>query len=420
MSEHDTAPRHIGLSFGLALVALLCLVLVSGCAGPPRGAKNWPFSIGPQTYAVALGDLDGDGDIDAFLANGENEVPVPNTVWLNDGQGHFSDSGQQIDERESRYVLLEDMDQDGDLDALVANTGSLSIYANDGQGGFGKNQKHLSQKVDGSYVLAPAVGDVNGDGYPDVIGGGCCGAVSMWDDGKRQAHPAVDSLWLSDKGEDFLDSSQPFDQYGTSAIALGDLDNDGDPDAFFANSASQLGTSEDLVRNQPNTVWLNDGQGRFWDSGQRLGATEATSVALGDLDGDGDLDAFVGNQREEDQVWLNTGGAQDGDPGGFILGGTVGNAQQTRSVTLFDLDGNGTLDAFIVYSESAGIWLNDGLAGFTLQQELSFQPQHALALGDLDGDGHIDVFAGSVYHDILIWFNNGLARFERQLVVETD
>lgn len=63
-------------------VALLC-----ACA--PAGARNWPFSIDPQTYAVALGDLDGDGDLDAFLANEENEVPVANTVWLNDGRGHF-------------------------------------------------------------------------------------------------------------------------------------------------------------------------------------------------------------------------------------------------------------------------------------------------------------------------------------------
>ena len=66
------------------------------------------------------------------------------------------------------------------------------------------------------------------------------------------------------------------------AVALGDVDGDGDLDAFVANS------------NQANRVWLNDGSGTFTDSGQSLGDSSSWAVALGDLDGDGDLDAFVG------------------------------------------------------------------------------------------------------------------------------
>ena len=393
---------------GQVLACLLCLALLSACA--PPGARNWPFSIGPRTYAVALGDLDGDGDLDAFLANGENEVPVPNTVWLNDGEGRFSDSGQQIGERESRYVILVDIDVDGDLDALVADTGNISIYLNNGQGEFGSSGKQLGQPGDFSYVSGLASGDVNGDGYPDVFAGRCCGAIEMWDDNRRLVHPPVDSLWLSDGQGGFVDSGQTFDLLGTNSIALGDLDGDGHLDAFFGNAASHMDQTENFVRNQPDTVWFNDGQGRFWLSAQQLGNSEAASVALSDLDGDGDLDAFVGNQGQ-DEVWLNAGGAQGGRPGTFIAGGTVGDAEGTRSVALADLDGDGDLDALVVYRDSARVWLNDGLAEFTAGQQLTFERQHALALGDLDGDGHIDIFAGSVHHDVLVWFNDGEAGF---------
>ena len=409
--ENMTRRGRLRRSGAQALACLLCLALLPACA--PPGARNWPFSSGPQTYAVALGDLDGDGDLDAFLANGENEVPFPDTVWLNEGEGRFSDSGQQIGNVESRDVLLVDLDVDGDLDIIVAFTSGLLIYRNDGTGVFRNSERGLALGQAGNYLVAPAAGDVNGDGYSDVFAGGCCGEVAMWDDNRRQVYPPAGSLWLSDGQGGFVDSGQTFDHSGTNAIALGDLDGDGYLDAFFGNAASTIDQTENFVQNQPNTVWFNDGQGRFRLSDQQLGTSEAVSVALGDLDGDGDLDAFAGN-RGRDEVWLNAGGAQGGRPGTFILGGTVGGNEQTRSAALADLDGDGDPDALVVYSDSARVWLNDGLAGFTAGQELSFKGQHALALGDLDGDGHMDIFAGSVTHDILVWFNDGEGRFSRE------
>ena len=66
---------------------------------------------------VSLGDLDGDGDLDAFVGNeGKAEV------WFNDGRGAFTNSGLQLDSACSRSVALGDLDDDGDLDAFIANT----------------------------------------------------------------------------------------------------------------------------------------------------------------------------------------------------------------------------------------------------------------------------------------------------------
>ena len=55
----------------------------------------WFLPAQPGTYDIALADLDGDGDLDAFLANGRNESPEPNTVLLNNGKGNFKVTSQR-------------------------------------------------------------------------------------------------------------------------------------------------------------------------------------------------------------------------------------------------------------------------------------------------------------------------------------
>ena len=74
---------------------------------------------------------------------------------------------------------------------------------------------------------------------------------------------------------------------------MGDVDHDGDLDAAIANL------------NQPNRIWLNNGQGNFVLSENNVGNAASLSVRLGDLDGDGDLDAFFANFNQPDRIWLN-------------------------------------------------------------------------------------------------------------------
>jgi hypothetical protein len=76
-------------------------------------------------------------------------------------------------------------------------------------------------------------------------------------------------------------------------VGLGDLDGDGDLDAFVVN--------DDYAKR----VWMNDGTGSFTDSGQALTSSNSRGVALGDLDGNGSLDAFVADSGQANQVWFN-------------------------------------------------------------------------------------------------------------------
>jgi hypothetical protein len=128
----------------------------------------------------------------------------------------------------------------------------------------------------------------------------------------------------------FKDTGQNLGSSSSFGVALGDLDGDGDLDAFVANAY------------QPNKVWLNDGNGAFTDSGQSLGSSESWDVVLGDLDGDGDLDAFVANGYDgANKVWLNDGTGTFTDSGQ-----SLGNSE-SYGVALGDLDGDGDLDAFV-------------------------------------------------------------------------
>jgi hypothetical protein len=117
-------------------------------------------------------------------------------------------------------------------------------------------------------------------------------------------------------------------------VALGDLDGDGDLDAFVAN-----GDQNDVLINQGGD---QGGIAGDFDLGIEPEGEGATAVALGDLDGDGDLDAFVANNNAPNQVLINQGGDQGGIEGDFDLGITPeGGTESSVAVALGDVDGDG-------------------------------------------------------------------------------
>ena len=276
-----------------------------------------------DSQAVALGDMDGDGDLDAFVGNQGGMIDLHNGVWLNDGTGSFSDSGQSLGNLESWAVALGDVDGDGDLDAFVGNLGRANkVWLNDGTGNFSDS----GQSLGSSTSMAVALGDVDGDGDLDAFAAN---------------YNQANKVWLNDGTGTFSDSGQNLGGSGSEGMALGDVDGDGDLDAFVGN-----------WNGQPSKVWLNDGTGTFTDSGQSLGSSNSRTVALGDVDGDGDLDAFVGNQKAN-KVWLNDGTGTFSDSGQ-----SLGNSN-SHGVALGDVDGDGDLDAFVGnWGGRNKVWLN--------------------------------------------------------------
>jgi len=382
----------------ILLALVLCVSFSLACSGAE-------FLMGemwyPRSFAVTLGDVDGDGDLDAFIANGHtDDTGEDNTVWLNDGTGNLSDSGQRLGDpccnsNDSRAVVLKDLDDDGDLDAFVGNhNGYDAVWLNDGRGNLISSGQTLISGRSTLNGAAVALGDLDGDGDLDAYVGDCCRMTFVNPPGL--VIDPYSTVWLNDGNGKFSDSGQLLGPSETHAVALGDLDGDGDLDVFVGN------------KGQPNKVWLNDGMASFSDSDQELGLSNSYAVALGDLDGDGDLDAFVGNNGANG-VWLNDGA------GHFTKTRQRLGSSNTRVVTLEDLDGDGDLDAFVGNSTAARVWLNDGSGKFKAKgRRLTYSSRHVVALGDLDGDGHLDVFAGSWDRGYKVWLNDGKGKFRKR------
>ena len=292
-----------------------------------------------QGHGVGVGDLDGDGDLDLFItcahwmtSGGFNRKP--SQVYLNDGQGVFQESGQDLGDTElsGNDVNLLDVDGDGDLDVHVVyfELGGMpdKVYLNDGQGRFTDSGAALSEEV-------IAWGDLDGDGDVDLFGK----AV-----GQGYRVLLNDGTGNLTRGWEMADS-----QAISGGMTLGDLDGDGDLDALVANGFRSEGS-------QPTRLLWNDGSGQFADSGQELNPTKGADLEVGDLDGDGDLDVFVANMDLPDEVWLNDGTGQLLDSG-LRLEGSPGS-MSTRS-SLGDLDGDGDLDVFVgSFGGRPEIWFN--------------------------------------------------------------
>ncbi len=336
-------------------------------------------------FDVDLADLDRDGDLDAFITSDTGEG---NQVWFNDGQGRFIDSGQRLGTASNIYSALGDLDADGDIDAVVATRGGGRIWLNNGAGQFTAS----TQVLGNALSIDVALGDLDRDGDLDAF--------------LANTNAAPDRVYLNNGAGVFTDSGQLLGAIHSKSVVLGDLDKDGDLDAIVGNGPTNgLG---------PDYIWLNDGNGRFTDSGQRMGNAQTQHIALGDLDGDGDLDSFsVGGSPAS--VWKN-----DGTGRMVNTNQSLGSSGVGSHAALADLDNDGDLDAYIAnWSQIPDtVWINDGSGNFTDSLlRLGNTTSSHVALADVNRDGNIDALVANYGEAERVYLNR---REPRDINAETN
>jgi hypothetical protein len=184
----------------------------------------------------------------------------------------------------------------------------------------------------------------------------------------------------------------------TTSIAVGDLNNDGNLDYVTGVHG-------------PNRAYLGDGSGSFnlaWTSSEK--EDESDSVALGDVNGDNLLDILVGNYWIGNTRGINRIYVGDGN-GSFLLHWNSQNRIPTRAVAMADFDGDVDLDFVAGTSYENLIYLNDGNGYYVLHEATSEKDDtSSVAVADLDNDGDLDIIFGNGYEN-RVYKNNGVGGF---------
>lgn len=412
--------RDLWALLALALVILLLCYWMGNSA-----LCSLDEGIGVYHVTARAADLDSDGDQDVIVAKRRWEAESASwtgiSLWFNLGEGLFALGEQGWPGGFSSDAG--DLDGDGDADLLTLEMfNSLEFFINQGgiQGGetgsFGARYSAIAPPYlwpghwdTGGSVM---VGDLNGDGAPDGFVAGCCYPDTRPYGGPNDLNPSASWVWINawtERGAPVYRTLNLAELFGVPILgaALGDLDGDGDLDVYAA-----VGTLVSPAEDFADLILLNDSQGNFSISNQQLSQQSSSSVALGDLDRDGDLDALVGTRRGA-EVWVNQGGSQGGRQGDFAASDQVMRGKQTNAVFLADLDRDGDLDALVAGLTQARIWLNDGRGAFTRSnQRFNYTKRHGLAVADLDGDGDSDIFGGAYTDDYRVWLNQGDGTFQ--------
>jgi hypothetical protein len=367
--------------------------------------------------APALGDLDGDGDLDlvagepsgAFLYF-ENTGNASSPAFIERTGAANPLDGQDVGDLSK--PALGDLDSDGDLDLVAGvNFGAFFYFENTGGAlvaRFGTANPLAGQDV--GYVSAPALGDLDGDGDLDLVSGQHLGLFYYFESSIVKRSPSA-----FDPGGANPANSWNVGLFSTSA--LGDLDGDGDFDLVAGKQASSpvFAYFENTGRATSPAYVLRTGASNPLD-GSGVGYEKP---ALGDLDADGDLDLVAGENFGVFYYFENTGSATSP---AFVLQTGASNpldglpASGNAAPALGDLDGDGDLDLVagehygqFQYFENTGsatspaFLAQTGAANPLDGQDLG--SESIPALGDLDGDGDLDLVAGH-YGGSLVYFEN--------------
>jgi Bacterial Ig-like domain (group 3)/FG-GAP-like repeat len=374
-------------------------------------------SGGYWAFSIAVADVNEDGKPDLVVANcgtsGSNDCSDGMVgVLLGNGDGTFQGAISYLSGGwDANSIAVADVNGDGHKDLIVSNgcssicstyDGVVSILLGSGNGSFGTPVTYSSGGLEARSV---AVGDLNGDGHPDVVvGDGCLKGRGICDKGAVAV--------LLGNGDGTFQPPVSYDSGGYSAqsVAIADINGDGRPDLVVANLCQDYNT----CGSGGLSVFLGNGDGTFGAPARYVsGGVSAESVAIADVNGDGHPDVVVANYCQSKNC--STGSIS------VLLGNGDGTFSSTvpyssggfwaLSAAVQDVNGDGFADVIVAGCRgtqltcnttslgSVSVLLGNGDGTFQPAVKYSsggYEPT-SVGVGDVNGDGRTDVIVANSY-----------------------
>ncbi|MEZ4651660.1 MAG: FG-GAP-like repeat-containing protein [Candidatus Eisenbacteria bacterium] len=400
--RNDSDARHTRalLAFLVPLASAWILVPSSAAAVPLYADVTDELGVGVESTTFlgpgcAMADVDGDGDLDLYVVDGLGD---PNRLFRNDGNHVFTEAAAAFGLDDSGYgksTTFVDYDNDGDKDFLLARFGPTEgdrLFRNNGDGTFTDVSVETGFSVAANYHTGAAWADYDNDGWVDCY-------ITCYA-GTRQ------NCLMKNMGDgQFIDVAQDLGLWNNTGYGFQpgwiDYDLDGNMDLYLANDI--FGTT--------NRLYHNNGDGTFTDVSEASGADQHLStmgLAIGDLDQDGDPDMYMSNIYEGNVMLRNNG---DGTFTDITVSSGTGVYKTCWGSDFLDYDNDGRLDLYVcamLHNGNPGgapvpnkLFRNMGNLVF---QDVSVGSgadnagySYGSAQGDYDNDGDLDIYVTNWY-----------------------
>jgi len=355
---------------------------------PPAEAAGFPISMGVETSShVAVGDIDGNGELDIVSAADAIYVWTASGLELRDGDNDPLTLGPFIDLGETwtpAGITLGDMTGGPGLEIIASCRSNMSIYVFQADGSVAPG---WPQPMINWNWSTPTVGDLDQDGDLEVIATTVNGYTYAWHHDGSEVFDGD-----SNPGTNGVFHIRPNEWYSYCSPALADVDGDGNLEILLATRRS------DAVNDVLHALKIDatDAPGFPVDLG--LTGESLGSPAVADMDQDGILEIVLISENDKLHVIRQDGTSRAPFPMAFVSNASP-TGQSSPSPALGDFDGDGRLDMVVVSTlttTSVEVFVIDldgqVLAGWP--RSLPGSSESSPVVGDVNGDGGLDIIFG--------------------------